>query len=132
MVTGEVNNKKSEILSQARRTQRWASPAQLVLRTQRVPRLYVICLLLSNLPFLMLQIVAPALLEQVGSLLVSVGQDQRSCKQHFIVVCSHSRVLERRFRTLLPVFLSSNGRISFIPSAAMACDRNNLFSSYVP
>ena len=89
----------------------------------------LICLLLPNLPFLMLQIVAPALLEQVSSLLVSVGQDQRSCKQHFIHHrrFSHSRVL----RILLPVFLSSNGRISFIPSAAMACDRNNLFSSYM-
>ena len=116
-------------VKQGRRTQGWAKGSK---SQPRGSQLDVICLLLSNLPFLMLQIVAPALLEQVGSLLVSVGQDQRSCKQHFIVVCSHSRVLERRFRTLLPVFLSSNGRISFIPSAAMACDRNNLFSSYVP
>ena len=65
---------------------------------------------MANLSFLVLQVEAPTLLQQVGSLLVRMGQDQRSWFKN----------LDWIELIKLPVFLSSSGRMSFIPNEAMA------------
>ena len=77
---------------------------------------------INHLSFLVLQVEAPAFLQQVGSLLVSMGQDQRTW-ENFSSLWTNPQPYHYGWieLILLPVFLSSNGRMSFIPREAMAC-----------